>query len=317
MLRNGLLLTVLLALGGGARADEPAAVRLTFQPTAAVDGAVIHLRDVARIDCADTRLAATLRDLDIGASPLPGFTRPLIAAYTRVRLRPLGIPDSRIALSGADTVTVTRRGQSVSAAEIARCACTAAEAARPGAAARVTASLRDIFAPAGLLELRAGAPSLTEGLTGTVSVSVRVDGRPVASVSVSVRLSRPAAIVVAARAIPAGTVLTEADLTIAERTDDTGNGATLARLDLAIGRQLGAPLAAGEAVRAGALRLVPVVRRGDRVKVLCRGTSFAVACTAEALQDGGIGQTVRVRNIASGGEFTARITAADLLEVVF
>lgn len=101
------------------------------------------------------------------------------------------------------------------------------------------------------------------------------------------------ALATAARDLPRGAVLTPGDV--------RGEAAGL------VGQELLRPVAAGAALRPGLVAPPRLVRRGMRVAVATDGAGFALSAEAEVLDDGGAGETVRVRSLSSGRVLTARI----------
>jgi flagella basal body P-ring formation protein FlgA len=60
-----------------------------------------------------------------------------------------------------------------------------------------------------------------------------------------------------------------------------------------------------------------LIKRGARVRLICRGPSFVATVSGEALQDGIAGQTVRVRNLTSLLELTGLPVDSQTVEVPF
>ncbi|MCS6912311.1 MAG: flagella basal body P-ring formation protein FlgA [Myxococcales bacterium] len=78
---------------------------------------------------------------------------------------------------------------------------------------------------------------------------------------------------------------------------------------------IGLLLVFGRAGAASSGEAVPTVRRGDRVLLTVRVGAVVAQVEAEALQDGGAGQIIRVRNLHNGRVQQGRITRAGLVEV--
>lgn len=60
----------------------------------------------------------------------------------------------------------------------------------------------------------------------------------------------------------------------------------------------------------------PVIRRGDRVTLSARVGAVVASVEAESLQDGRVGDTVRVKNLQSGKVQPARVVSAGQVEVL-
>jgi flagella basal body P-ring formation protein FlgA len=271
---------------------------------------------VALVESDRAELLARLQSVEVGASPLQGHSRQLSAQYARVRIRQAGIDDSRLMFGGTELVTVTRAAQKLTGAAIEKAACEAVEAANSGATAEVTYRLSDLRLPEGRIELKAQKPRVPGGSSGTVPVQVLVEGRQEALVTVSFRLVRRAPTVVATRDLLPGSVLTGEDVRLEERPVVAGP-IVLSDLSQAVGQQVAIPIKGERAVTASMLRPAVVLKRGARVKLICRGPSFTVTATGEALQDASAGQPVRVRNLTSLRELTGRTVDGQTVEVQF
>lgn len=299
----------------GARSTPPSAV-ITFHPTADVRDRLIHLGDLATVEGKDPDLVARLEAIEVGVAPLPGRVRSISAEHARVRVRQSGVDINRLLFGGAPVVLVSRRVQVISGAAIEKAAREAIEAAQPGIVAEVTFPHADVRLPAGVVELKPqGAPSIGNS-SATIPIRVLVDGRPEATLAVSLRLRRRAPALVAARDLAAGAILTNEDLRVEERPVAPGPPA-LTDPAQAVGQQATLPLKEGATLMASMLRPAVLFRRGARVRLVCRGRSFTATVLGEALQDGIAGQPVRVRNLTSLLEVTGRVVDAQTVEVPF
>ena len=134
-----------------------------------------------------------------------------------------------------------------------------------------------------------------------------------ATTAVNKPVSAPVAaagqVVVAAVNLQAGQVLHPEQLKL-EKLDPDKISKThyleIAGLD---GQELVRAVRAGEAIRTADLRQATLVRRGDLV-VMTVGTpgSFQISVKAEALQDGKMGEQIKLRNTESGRTLSAIVT---------
>lgn len=150
-------------------------------------------------------------------------------------------------------------------------------------------------------------PYLPPGLPawGRSRVGLRcVDGAARWNVTLPVRVAVFGRAVVAASALPAGVVLTQDLLAMADIDIAAEPGAVFTDPAALIGRMLARPLAAAEALRAPALKSRQWFAAGETVQVLAAGPGFSVSSEAQALSAGLEGQEVRVRfesgRVASG-----------------
>jgi flagellar basal body P-ring formation protein FlgA len=113
---------------------------------------------------------------------------------------------------------------------------------------------------------------------------------------------------VAARALPAGTVLSAADLQAVE-VDLAAAGLPLQSAEFALGRTLGRPLDAGQALRPADLRARQWFAAGDTVQILAVGSGFQISGEGQALGAGLEGQPARVR--LEGGRIVSGTPVAE------
>lgn len=157
-------------------------------------------------------------------------------------------------------------------------------------------------------------PGADQRLPGRVTVGVRCgDGQTrYLQAEVAVR----GTYWVAARTVPAGTVL-DADL-LSAREGDLGSLPRQAVLDPAavIGRLTTRTLAAGTVVQASQFQAAWLVHRQRQVAVEAMGQGFSVSRTGQALQDGALGDTVRVR-MPNHAVLTGVVAGANRVKISF
>lgn len=160
-------------------------------------------------------------------------------------------------------------------------------------------------------------PYLPTGLQmwGRTRIGLRcVDGLARWNVSLPVTVKVYARVLVAAAALPAGTVLTQAQLAAAEIDIAAQAGAVFTDAALLTGRTLNRPLAAGDALHSVALNKRQWFAAGDVVSVRASGSGFAVAGEGQALAAGLEGQEVKVR-FENGRILTGRAVGERRVEV--
>lgn len=119
---------------------------------------------------------------------------------------------------------------------------------------------------------------------------------------------------VASRALPAGTVIAEADLAQEEVDLAEDSAAALVSPEQAVGRTLDRPVSAGRSLRQTHLKSRQWFAAGETVQVVAQGPGFRVAGAGQALTAGIEGQPVRIRT-ESGRILTAEAVGERLVEV--
>jgi flagella basal body P-ring formation protein FlgA len=126
---------------------------------------------------------------------------------------------------------------------------------------------------------------------------------------VPVTVSVVAPVVVAARALPNGRVLTAEDLTLQSQDLTQLPSGVLTDPSTAIGQTLNAGLAPGYPIRQNMLRAPIVIRQGQSVRLQAQGGGFGVSGEGKALTNAAAGQTVQVRT--SSGQTVSGIARPD------
>ncbi|WP_425317458.1 flagellar basal body P-ring formation chaperone FlgA [Stutzerimonas chloritidismutans] len=150
---------------------------------------------------------------------------------------------------------------------------------------------------------------------GRVSVRVSCEGSSPWSVFIPshVRLYRQ--VLVASRSLLRGTVLTDADVSLAERDVSILTQGYLTRHDEALGNKLTRPAQPDQVITPNQLEMAKVVRKGDQVVITARSGSISVRMPGEAMADGVTGKQIPVKNQRSGRTIKARVTGPGQVEV--
>ncbi len=132
------------------------------------------------------------------------------------------------------------------------------------------------------------------------------DGRELGSLELHGRIRIPGRVLVAAMACFRGTVLRPEDVRF-QPVDDVGDpGSYLSLLDVK-GRRLLTDIEEGARITPDHLEKPLVVRRGMRLDVVWTGNGVRIEVPSEALEDGRVGDVIRLRNPHTAREFRAVI----------
>lgn len=114
-------------------------------------------------------------------------------------------------------------------------------------------------------------------------------------------------------AIKRGAIISEGQLT---RVDvSAANARTALSLDDIVGREARRDLAPGQPIRAFDIKDPDLIKRGQAVTMVVRQGGLTIAAQGRALQDGALGQTIRVQNTASSHVVDGAITASGVVVV--
>ncbi len=279
-----------------------AAAALAVAGCLEVDGPRILAADLARTDAA---FAALDPAASFGFAPAPGARRILDSAT----LKRLAAP-AELALAPGARICVARLTEPLSRERVIE----AMRASLGGADATVEiVELSGFPVPRGPVEFpaaglsrpaaaRPGEPVLWRGY-------VRYDGRSRFPVWAKVRVRVRSVRVVAARPIRAGELIDAAWLRLEEAEVFPPAGRLAASIEQVAGRVLRAAVAEGAPVALRLLAEPREVERGDRVRIVAAAGAATVAAEGEAETAGARGDTVMVRNLATGKRLRATVEA--------
>ncbi|WP_229519221.1 flagellar basal body P-ring formation chaperone FlgA [Massilia rhizosphaerae] len=130
-----------------------------------------------------------------------------------------------------------------------------------------------------------------------------------------VRARVSAMVAIAAAPVAPNEALTDEQVTI-ERRDISNIADPISNPADAVGQMSRRMLRPGDILRSGQLRAPILVKRGDAVTMVARREGIEVSMAGEALDEGGKGAVVRVRNVGSGQVVRMRVVAPGTVEPI-
>ncbi|HJV05935.1 MAG TPA: flagellar basal body P-ring formation chaperone FlgA [Chromobacteriaceae bacterium] len=128
-----------------------------------------------------------------------------------------------------------------------------------------------------------------------------------------VRADMSADVVTASRDIAAGQVITPDNLTVQKR-HITNVMDILSRPGEVVGQSSRRLIRAGQPLQKRLLLTPELVKRGQSVRIVARDSGIEVTVPGEALQSGGAGAVIKVRNVRNGSSLSARVVEAGTVE---
>lgn len=134
---------------------------------------------------------------------------------------------------------------------------------------------------------------------GRVTAEVRCEGRTPWRIFVPAQVREIRPLVVAARPLSRGTLLTESHLEVSREDINQQHRGYLVDPAAAIGKVTRRQIGRGAILTPSDLETPQVLRRGDRVTLISGRPGFTVTARGEVLSAAGLGDRVRVRNLNS------------------
>lgn len=331
IVRNIFAVTVIVWLtcfkASGASAGDIITVRLHEQ--AEITDRIVRVEHLADVLGGDDETAELIRQLDVSVlsdvervKTVPRqqlMARLLVAGYSEEEVKVLGAKAVRLQVSEAPTHT-TNDIEQAAAIAMAQSLGVSMDDVRVRLAAPLDLLMPEETTHGQTVSIDVLPPA--RSVAGRVRLTVRLlrDGELVDTSSglFDVRIRQQVAL--ASASLPSGTVLTADHLTFADEWSDTRPKTNDA--NQLLHRELRRPIVAGKEVSALDLKPLrtpqtkPLIEARDIVRIVARrGTLTVILRTAEALQAGQHGDTIRVRNLESRKVIAGRVVSANEVEV--
>ena len=132
--------------------------------------------------------------------------------------------------------------------------------------------------------------------------------------SLAVRLTWTQPILVLTRSLKKGDVLKESDVTV-RQTRVNKPGVYASKFSEVAGRSVTKNLSQGEALALNLVTDTPIIERGKSVTIVVQSGGLVIKAKGEAMENGALGDTIKVRNTASKTVISAVVVANDTVEV--
>ncbi|CAG37411.1 flagellar basal body P-ring formation chaperone FlgA [Desulfotalea psychrophila] len=298
---------------------QPAmALEAIFQSHAQVKAKIVRLGDVVSFSEKDPRVSA-LTSQRIAQSPSLGKSLVLNQQTILRQLASQGILPPDIRWSGAQEIEIRRQGVTIPPEKISQII----DAYLVGKAKKMP-DIALSFSPNSLplpFLLPPGKlsweiiPSRAEILgSSRFSIIFKIDGKVQKNLSIRGKLKAIAPVLVAREALRRDTELSPNNFSIIRR-DISNISDPLFSARQAEGQRLRRRIRKDDVIRASSLEHVPVVHRGDRVKIHLLSGNLQVVTLGVARADGGVHDFIRVQNINSKKIIYCQVVAPGIVKV--
>ncbi len=146
--------------------------------------------------------------------------------------------------------------------------------------------------------------------SGRVTVGIRCDGTKPWSLYMPARVALMADVVVVRRALHRGQRIDRADLALEKQDLSRQNRAYFTRIEEVTGKIADRAMSPGRVLNPALLDDPLTIERGSRVNIIARIGGIQASMRGQALDDGSLGERIRIRNIDTKRELKARVASA-------
>lgn len=159
------------------------------------------------------------------------------------------------------------------------------------------------------------APNAHLGGRGSVPVQISVNGRRFRTIFPRMEVKVFQQVAVAKTRISRGTMAGGGDVALQRTAVSSMGQPPLTSLITVLGAEATRDIPAGTVLTANMFRLPTVIKSGDMVNIVLTSGDLTIVYQGQARTSGAMGQLVKVVNLESKREFTARVTGPNRVEV--
>jgi flagella basal body P-ring formation protein FlgA len=313
-------IVVLITVFAAAATAQQAVIHVNDQAT--VGRPSFTLGDIARVEAGDSSLAAAVRSVRLGVSPMPGNWRELDREYISSQLSRNGFYGNKVKLLSPALVRIYRESQSVSQVMMeSRLREYISQNAPWGADEMVITEISyagDIIIPAGTLavDIRPRGSGSYLGRTPFV-VDLIVGGQVERQLVMQAKIAVYREAVIAVNAVRARAIIDQTDLEIRRVDIASVSGTAFSVIDDVAGMSTTTYLQPGQIITSKDITPPIIIKRGQMVSLEAVRPCFTIRTTGVAQKDGRKGEIIPVLNPSSRKTVKAKAVAEGRAEVIF
>lgn len=298
------------------------ALDIRVKESVTVKGDSILLGEIASFDPDNDPRIAEMAAIEVASAPSPGNEFSLKSHFLNNKIRSAVGNKEDISVKAPENLTVRRSAQFVSDSRLQEIFKGYILERSPWPEKRMT--FERINTP-GSIALPEGELHWTVKETGNHSyagnvplvLSLMVDGKLIRTVSLSGKVSVSQGGVKTARRIERGQLISRDDLIPVTENSSRLRKDLLTDIDEALGKRSVRSIQAGQMITAEMIEDPPLVSKGNRVLIKAENKEIRITVTGTVLEDGRMGDQVKVVNSSSGKEIFATVKGHELVEVSF
>lgn len=308
-----LLILIVLAIYLPAHAFD-----VTFKKNATINGSLVRLGDVATVSGVSD-IEKSLLTTPVANSPAPGEKAYLRSVNIKKYLYSSQNLPEDIQWKGSSSVAVTRDGITINATQMLQFISDylrSQEASLPFADMRFIPISHPLPFTLPTGELTCDVIPSNPGILSSSRFSLifKVDDRVVKNMSIRGKIEALANIIATSIPVKKGTILgpqhiKETVMDISELKDPGFSP------DQFLGKKLRRNLRAGSPIKLSMVETLPVIHRGEKVKIVVKSGAMLLTATGLAHSDGKINDLIRVQNINSNKVVFGKVTGPGIVEV--
>ncbi|RJR49583.1 MAG: flagella basal body P-ring formation protein FlgA [Desulfobacteraceae bacterium] len=299
------------------------ALEIRVRDDVTVKGGTVTLRDIAAFAPPTDSRVESLARLEVSSAPAPGNMVTLSRNFLNYKVGPaIAAAGQDIKLESPENLIVRRTATIIGAEQLENIFKDHVRARSAWNPETIVFEKVDVPESIALPEGKVRWEVLERGnerFVGHVALNVNffVDDRQVRNLSLNGKVTVKQEVVKASRRIKPGQIISSEDVHLVLEQSSQMQKETLTAEEDAVGKRAVRSIQAGQSVTARMIENPPVIKKGARVLIVAANRMIRVSAGGKAVEDGYMGEEVRVVNLSSGKEVHATVKGPGIVEVVF
>lgn len=287
-----------------------------------IDGEMVYLGDIATFYPSDDSRVEKFKAIRITASPSPDTSRRINNDLILYKIGHLINAETDINLSVPETILIERTAQVIESETLEKIFEDYVLDNAPWERDQVI--IDKIMVPASIALPKGELTwdideKQNRNFIGNFSLMIdfKIDGDSLRKIIVSGKLSVVREVVKAAGNINRGDIITSEDIILVSEKMRNYKKSLISSTKELIGKRATRRIQADQLIKTGMFEVPPAVEKGDRVVIKAENNDLLITARGKALEEGCVGDHIRVMNVSSGREIIAMVKRTDLVEVQF
>jgi flagella basal body P-ring formation protein FlgA len=294
-------------------------IKIIGRPTAVITQQDVRLSDICDIESSssvDDEAVIGLKKIRLMNAPLPGETQTIGALEIIAKLKDQGVNTDEIIYTLPRTMKIERAGRVLGEGELQAAILNYIQQNQLATEIRSIRYEQPVTVPTGAVILAVQSSSAMAGNQRAFQVAVLLaDGTSYKSFSVPTQVQEFRTIPVAKKPLPRGSMITEADIQMARFNIESLPLDALQGASDIVGQETKNEIQPGEVFRANKIAPPIAIAAGSPVTMKYQSEFFEATASGVALENGGIGQEIKVRNDASKKVVSGQVLEAGIVRV--
>lgn len=296
-------------------------LEIKVKDKALVNGETVSLGDIATFQPSDDIRVDRLSAIEISVSPAPDTIRRIEKELIMYRVASHVNRDKDISLIMPESIVVERESQVISGKTLEKIFTDYVLENSPFEQDEIV--IENINTPISLAFPKGKLDwEITEkqnnNFSGNISVNVEfyLEGEPQRKIVLSGRVGIIKEVIKATRNINKGELISSKDITIVSEKGKSNKNA-ISGIEDVIGKRATRRIQVDQTIQNGMVMAPPAIEKGAQVMIRAENDKLVITASGKALEEGSVGDQIRVMNITSGKEIIATVKRPNLVQVQF